>query len=117
MNKLALALLTIGTLSAACGGHGNGAAEGLKKLDEAATAVCAAKDLAAATKAQADYTAWATEAAKKVGDGKQAAMSEADAKAFADHSKRLADCLAKLAAAPAQPEPAKADPAKGEPAK
>ena len=78
-----------------------GSSEPLAKLQEAADKVCAAKDLPAATKVQEDLAKWSADWTKEHGEAKATEVSEADAKAYADATKKLTDCYTKLTAASA----------------
>jgi hypothetical protein len=116
LNKtLVVVVATLSLSAAACKKKGGGG-EALGKLQETADKVCAAKDLASATKIQEEYTKWAADWAKaNAADGKAGALSEADAKAFADATKKLSDCYAKLgtAATPPAGDPPATPPAAG----
>jgi hypothetical protein len=103
---LFIAIATLSLVSAAGCKKKGGGAEALGKLQETADKVCAAKDLASATKAQEEYAKWSADWVKtNPSDGKAAALSDADKKAFTDATKKLSDCYTKLASAGAGSPP------------
>jgi hypothetical protein len=114
--KLLVALVALATFPAC---KKKGANEALAKLQETTEKVCAAKDLATATKVQDEYVKWTQDWAKDhAGEGKAAEVSEADTKAFGDATKKLSDCFTKLSTGdkPAGDKPAGDKPAGDKPA-
>ena len=110
--KLIVVLVALAAFTTGCKKKG-GAGEALTKLQDTADKVCAAKDVATATKAQEEYAKWTADWAKDhAGEAKAADVTEADAKAFADATKKLSDCFTKLSAGGDKPAGDKpADPA------